>query len=83
MCAKFHFNCIYLKNSMEGGPFWPPLAMERPKKPSINRIKSCLDFLTERRGLTSFKVRHLQYYIKEVLFLVPFTKNNFPSIFRT
>ena len=42
MCAKFHFNCIYLKNSMEGGPFTPPpppLALERPKKPSINRVK--------------------------------------------
>ena len=39
MCAKFHFNCIYLKNSMEGGPFRPlPIALERPKKPSINRV---------------------------------------------
>ena len=39
MCAKFHFNCIYLKNSMEGGPFGPSLALERPKKPCINRVK--------------------------------------------
>ena len=23
---------------MEGGPFRPPLALERPKKPSINRV---------------------------------------------
>ena len=39
MCAKFRFNCIYLKNSMKGGPFRFPLALERPKKPSINRFK--------------------------------------------
>ena len=42
MCAKFYFNCIYLKNYMEGQPFRPPpplLALERPKKPSINRVK--------------------------------------------
>ena len=38
MSAKFHFNSIYLKNSMEGGPFRQPLALERPKKPSINRV---------------------------------------------
>ena len=38
MCAKFHFNCIYLKHSMEEGPFCPLLALERPKKPSINRV---------------------------------------------
>ena len=38
MCAKFNFNYIYLKNSMEGGPFRSPLALERQKKPSINRI---------------------------------------------
>ena len=23
---------------MEGGPFRPPLTLERPKKPSINRV---------------------------------------------
>ena len=41
MCAKFYFNCIYLKNYMEGQPFRPPppIALERPKKPSINRVK--------------------------------------------
>ena len=42
MCANFHFNRIYLKISMEGGPFQPPplppLALERPKKPGINRV---------------------------------------------
>ena len=49
MCAKFHFNCIYLKSSMEGGPFRlpppQPLALERPKKPSINRVKKTADCL--------------------------------------
>ena len=43
-------------------------------------LKNCLVFFTERRGPTSFKVRHLQYYVKGVLFTVPFTKNNFPPI---
>ena len=46
-------------------------------------LKSCLVFFRERRGPTSFEVRHLPYYIKGVLFTVPFTKNNFPPISRT
>ena len=46
-------------------------------------LKSCLVFFTERRDPTSFKVKHLQYYIKGVLFTVPFIKSNFPPIFRT
>ena len=40
MCAKFHFNCVYLKNYMEGGPFrLPPPSTGTPKKASINRVK--------------------------------------------
>ena len=46
-------------------------------------LKVAQFFFTERKGPTSFKVKHLQYYIKRVLFTVPFTKNNFPPIFRT
>ena len=46
-------------------------------------LKSCLVFFTDRRGPTSFKVKHRQYYIKGVLFTVPFTTNNFSPTFRT
>ena len=45
--------------------------------------ESCLVFFTERRGPISFKVKHLQYYIKGGLFTIPFTKNNFPPISKT
>ena len=51
-------------------------------QPSMS-LKRCLVFFTERRDPASFKVKHLQYYIKGVLFTVTFTKNNFPPIFRT
>ena len=53
MCAKFHFNCIYLKNSMEGGPFPAPRALERPKKPSINRVKHLI--LTDYYSILQIK----------------------------
>ena len=46
-------------------------------------LKSCLVLFTERRGPTSFKVRHLQYYIEGVLFTARFSKNNFPPMSRT
>ena len=39
-----------------------------------------LKVATERRSPTSFKVKHLQYYIEGVLFAVTFTKKNFHPI---
>ena len=58
MCAKFHFNCIYLKNSMEGGPFRPPLELERPKKPSINRVKQSITMLDLKCSCNFHKFCH-------------------------
>ena len=46
MCAKFHFNCIYPKNSIEG---------ERPKKPSINRLTVLfVYFFLKKKNFTHF-----------------------------
>ena len=60
-----------------------PRLLKYLKFSASKSLKSCLVFFTERRDQTSFKVKHLQYYIKGVLFTVPFTKNNFCPIFRT
>ena len=50
MCAKFHFNCIYPKNSIEG---------ERPKKPSINRVNClvCLWFFLKKKLYALYALR--------------------------
>ena len=49
----------------------------------VKYLKSCLGFFKERGSPTSFKVKHLQYYIEGVLFAVTLTKENFPPISRT
>ena len=50
---------------------------------SSKSLKSCAFLFMERRGSTLSKVKHLQFLMLGVLFLVRFTKNNTPPAPRT
>ena len=48
----------------------------------LKLLKICLFLFTERRHPSSSKVKHLQFWIEGVLFLVRFIKNNTPPTSR-
>ena len=52
---------------MEGGPFRPPLALERPKKPSINRVNKKI-IRDKMKKIQAKKHKIVTYKINKISF---------------
>ena len=104
MCAKFNFNCIYLKILWKGGwkewkilwkgvlggpkgfsPPLPPLALECPKKPSINRVNNYFRSIVKKtKDNINYSHKHYSDYLsdkcKNSFFIHPTNKDEIADI---